>query len=421
MSTKALLPRGALLGVLLATMVPAAARAEAVTVRDPQFDAIVSAYQRDFPGLTEDAALRAATGQEHRIQLLEELQARDAAGFGGSWYEPLTDVQHINAVGSGAAAQARRLGDARGVTVVTHEVAFSLTQLQAIAADINTGGHPVLGRAAIDAAVPDPVANKVTVRLPAIELDRIRNSVRALPSGIELTEGEAPTVTPDACVSRFSCSTPLRGGIVLWAGAANRNECSLGYTARAGDGSRWALTAGHCGAITGPGPTWGHGTGAIGPMIEGRNSGNVDVARIHITNPYWQTGGYLYDYFNRDTPAVLHHAILARGTIQAGDIVCLNAWHSISENCGGIVQSFGERGMPRVNYDACPGDSGGGWFYVSPAGARLAYGLHSWSEENSGENTCHFHWTNDSYFTAIPDLNAHWDATTAARLRIEHF
>lgn len=41
----------------------------------------------------------------------------------------------------------------------------------------------------------------------------------------------------------------MRSGIVLWAATAGDHQCSLGFTARAGDGSRWAVTAGHCGAI----------------------------------------------------------------------------------------------------------------------------------------------------------------------------
>ena len=36
------------------------------------------------------------------------------------------------------------------------------------------------------------------------------------------------------------------------------------------------------------------------------------------------------------------------------------------------------RGMVRVNgLDACGGDSGGGWYWLTPSGRRIAYGIHS--------------------------------------------
>jgi streptogrisin C len=401
------------LGLLAAVVVtPTAARAGESADPNPQFEAQVAAYQRDYPGLGEAAARRAAAGQEWRIQLLEQLQT-EPAGFGGSWYDPVTDVQHVNAVGAAAAARVVALGAGTGLTITTHQVQHSLTELEDIAAGINAGSDPVLGKAAMGNAFPDPVANRVTVRLPSADYDRVRNSGPP-PAVVDLVEGDAPEVVPEACVSRFSCSTPLRGGIVLW-GGNHGNQCSLGYTALAADGSRWAITAGHCGDITGAGPTWGHGTGAIGPMVEGVNSGNVDVARIQITNPYWQAGGWMYDYYAPNTPAKLHYAITARGTVQAGDGVCLNAWHSDANNCGIILNSYDVRGMPVTSYDACPGDSGGTWFNITPGGRRIGYGVHM-----GGPASCKDHEKGYSYFTAIPDLNAHWDRTTAARLRIEY-
>jgi streptogrisin C len=422
--TKALISSATLLCLFTVGSTPAASFAgteppDRVSVRAPQFVAVVNGYLRSYPTLSKDQALRAALGQEHRIRLLERLQSQDAAGFGGSWYDPLTDTQHINAVGAAAATQAGRLGADAGLTIATHQVTHSLTQLQAIAADINAGKHPVLGRAAIDAAAPEAVTNKVTVTLPAADLARFRNSRATLSSVIVFREGD--TSSNPECASRLACTTPLRSGIVMWYltnQGVRQPWCSLGFTARASDGSRWAVTAGHCGTRSGEFAQWGHSAEPIGLIQAGRNSGNIDIARVQVTNPVWQTGGYLYDYYRPNVPAPLHYSITARGTIQAGDVVCLSAWHSVPDNCGGILRAFSPNGMPEVYFDACGGDSGGGWFYITSYGENWAYGIHK-GEQVGGTDTCHQHGTNNSIFTAVPDMNAWWDSTTAALLRLE--
>lgn len=418
MRTRTLITSVALLCLLLIGNTPARSLAEEpteqTTGRVPQFNALVDAYQRDYPTLTDYQALRAALGQEHRIRLLERLQSQNLAGFGGSWYDPLTDTQHINAVGTATATQAAKIGAEAGLTVVTHQVSYSFTELRAIADEINAGRHPVFGATAINAATPEVRTNKVTVALATADLDRFRSAKAALTSVIVLKERDTRSWVQDACVDRETCTTPLRSGIGLWMHSRRPAECSLGFTARAGDGSRWAVTAGHCGSASGEFATWGHSAAAIGPIQAGRDSGNIDIARIHVTNPVWQTGGYLYDFFQPNVPAPLHYSITARGTIQAGDGVCLSALHSQRDNCGTIVTAFGYRGMPQVTFDACAGDSGGGWFHITSYGENWAYGIHS-----SSGAPCHFHATYDSVFTAVPDMNDFWDATTAALLRLE--
>jgi streptogrisin C len=409
-----------LLCVLLVGGSPAASLADASTgpppARIPQFQAVIDAYQRDYPSLTDDQAARAAEGQEHRLRLLEGLQAQNPDGFGGSWYDPLTNIQHINAVGATAATLAGRLGTAHDLNVVTHQVTHSFAELQAVSAVINAGKHPLLGSTAVGAAAPDIRTNRVTVTLPVSDLDRLRADNAALSSLIVLKQGDTRATVPDVCYTRLSCTSPLRSGIVLWATRPGNHTCSLGFTARAGDGSRWAVTAGHCGAVTGEFGIWGHGQTPIGPIQAGRDYHNIDIARIQVSSA-WQTGGYLYDFFQPNIPAALHYAITARGTIQHGDAVCLSAWHSTAANCGTIVQPFGPRGMAQVSFDACNGDSGGGWFYVNHNGERWAYGIHHGQAYNA--DTCHDHARNDSTFTTVPDMNAFWDATTASRLRLE--
>jgi streptogrisin C len=58
-----------------------------------------------------------------------------------------------------------------------------------------------------------------------------------------------------------------------------------------------------------------------------------------------------------------------------------------------------KRGLVRVNgFDACGGDSGGGWYWLTSSGNRIAYGLHSRSSTG-----CHgSEGGSKSWFTALP-------------------
>ncbi|GIH11338.1 hypothetical protein Rhe02_94050 [Rhizocola hellebori] len=341
-------------------------------------EAIVAAYQRGYPGLTESQARRAYSGQERRIRLLEQLQTQQLDSFGGSWYDPYTDTQHINTVTQPAAEEALALSAGLGLKTTTHPVTISLKELRAQATKAG--------------ATVDVINNRLNYQ----------------------TQTDS---APEACTDKYNCGRPLRSGVVLW--ARNYGEiCSLGFTARGGDRSKWAITAGHCAEATGEGVTYGHGEQPIGPIKYSRNSGEVDVARIHVQGTYWSTGGYFFNLEDANTPIEVDHAIDNRGTIQIGDAVCLSSWHStLTESCGTITTAFGVRGMPTVNFDACSGDSGGGWYFPTTDGTRWAYGIHR--GQSSSGITCHQHTLNDSVFTALPDINAWWDTTTASTLRVE--
>lgn len=347
--------------------------------------AAVAAYLRDYPGLTPSQARSAYVGQAQRIRMLEKIQAQQVDGFGGSWYDPRTNTQHINSVGEAFAQTARTLGGDLGLTIVTHPVKYTVKELKAQAAQT---------QAKVD------VVNNRLVAAPAQER-----------SGL------------DACTDRFNCGKPLRGGLVLWNTFFGRANplCSSGFTARATDGSKWVFTAGHCANPSGEGITWAHGDQGIGPIKYFVNAGNVDVARIHVRNSYWSTGGYIFNDAAPDSPLAVNGAIEYRDTIQPGDSVCLAAWHSTpSEACGTIVDSYSVDGMPSVTFDACQGDSGGGWYYAGPSGGeRIAYCIHhGWTGPGPGTN-CHMHAIDDSLFTAVPDMNAYWDSTASATIRVE--
>ncbi|MFC0529735.1 S1 family peptidase [Phytohabitans kaempferiae] len=404
------------LGATLVAAVPAPARA---TPYPAEFQAAVDAFRQAYPGVGAAEAARRIDGQADRVRLLEGL-SRDFPGtFGGSWYDGATGIQHVQATTTAAASTFTTIATAAGVPVRAHLVSFSYRQLRQEFTLANDGAHPVLGATAADHSGIDVQANRVVVALPAAQVGQARAALASRAAGagaIEVLERGGVEAVEDACHDRRNCGRPIRGGIILWRGSYASASCSLGFTASAADGSHWAVTAGHCGAVN---TQWGHGERPIGPMRQVRDTGSVDVGRIRIDSSYWKgsTWGWLYNTQDREAPLSVDYALSSEATIQVGETVCLSAWHSTaSQSCGIIaeVNDASVRGMVRVTgFDACPGDSGGGWFMRSSTGQRWAYGIHSRSN-----NGCHVS-GGTSWFSSLPDINAYWDSVSSANIRVD--
>lgn len=402
------------LGVTLVAATPVVAGAAAPYPAD--FQPVVDAFRQAYPGVGDAEAARRIDGQADRVRLLERLSRDFPDTFGGSWYDGATGIQHLQATTTAAASTFTAIATGAGVQVRVHPVSFSYRQLRHEYTLANAGTHPVLGATAANYSGIDVVANRVVVELPAADADRARAALAAGASAIEVLARGGVEAVEDACHDRRNCGTPMRGGIILWRGGYSSPNCSLGFTASAADGSHWAVTAGHCGAV---GMQWGHGERPIGPMRQVRNSGSVDVGRIRIDSSYWKTStwGWLYNANDLDAPVHVDYALTSEATIQVGETVCLSAWHSTASlSCGtiAIVNDSGTRGMVRVRgFDACPGDSGGGWYMRSSTGQRWAYGIHSRSNEG-----CHVSGGN-SWFSSVPDINAYWDSVSSANIRFD--
>jgi streptogrisin C len=408
-----------LVGAVLAISPTSAAKAALPGSDQPEFAGMVAAYQRDYPGISRAAAEAAVAGQGARVQLIERLAQRDPRTFGGAWFNPRTGVQHVMALTPATSAAALDLGRALGSKVVTHAATRNFAELMELRATIGAGADPVIGVDGVRRARVDVVNNRVEVAVAPAVLSAVRAKVGGN-DGIAVVGGPAtvPPEFPDACVSRYSCGAPLRSGIALWYdNVSHAGACSLGFTARATDGSRWAITAGHCALNTGTtNHVWGHGEQAIGPIRYPVNGDRYDIARILVGGPYWTVGGYLYNPRSPNTVLNVNYAITSRSTIELGDAVCLSAVHSVvGTSCGTITDTANAgRGMPEVSFDGCRGDSGGGW-YALLGSERWAYGIHSGSQ-NSG---CHVAGSR-SFFTAVPDANAWWDREALATIRIEY-
>ena len=245
--------------------------------------------------------------------------------------------------------------------------------------------------------------------MPAQRLGQARTLKSS--SAVAVVADPERNVQEDAgCTSRDACDWTIRAGVKLWRGG-DGYVCSAGFTARTSTNVRYVYTAGHC--SNGNGVNWGTGGQSIGPMAAAANSGSLDAAIIRVTNP-WFTGDIGGEIYHEATPGrsvPLNGVAPSVSYMFPGETVCLAANYTEPNGpnyCGtiGLVSDWTVNGKTRVDgLDACPGDSGGGWYWLTSTGRRIAYGLHSQSNigcHNSGGN---------SWYTPIATANA-WSGLT---------
>jgi streptogrisin C len=359
-------------------------------------DAGVNAYLKSYPQMSKAQALAATKGQEKRKAVVSSLIEQHNDSFGGAWFDPPTGVLHISATKPATVASAERVALRHGVKLATHLVTRSFTELEQQATALRKG-EGELGKAAQGRVGIDVTTNEVTVALPQNQLHTTR-----VPAGVKLIADPGTASEPDhGCTARNACDYTIRAGAMIWY-SGGPNWCSAGFTARDANNQRIVYTAGHC--TVGAGVNWGTGTEAIGPMWTSQDSGAVDGAVINVTNS-WFTG---------DRGGEIYLTALVKGVapflsyIVAGETVCLSANFTVPTGgnfCGtvGTNSDAGNRGLVRVDgFDACGGDSGGGWYWLPASGNRVAYGLHSRSDfgchSDSGGTR--------SWFSAIPTVRA---------------
>jgi streptogrisin C len=341
-------------------------------------EAAAKAYRTAFPQMSQAAAENAARQQETRKALHARITAGSGANtFAGAWYEPTSNTSHVAATTAAARAQAASAGRALGLKVVVHSATRSYAQLESQATALRTS-KTGLGKVAAGNVGIDVRTNSVVAAVPARQLATLRRSAG---NAVKLVAKSTDKVEADyGCTARNACDYTIRAGSMLWRGSAGNNVCSVGFTGRQTNNQRWVLTAGHC--SNGNGVTWGTGSAYIGPMYASVDTGAYDAGLIQVTNPWFRydQGGEIYQsvYVNGVAPTL--------GYIWAGDTVCLSANYTnpTGPNFCGVIGTNSDpsvRGMARVNgLDACGGDSGGGWYWLTSAGKRIAYGLHSRSD-----------------------------------------
>lgn len=368
--------------------------------------AVTRAYLAAYPDLTP-AQADAAAAVQARIGPLKAALAAGADQFAGGWLDPYQAVVHVAVTGPGAATTAGTLGDRLGVPVRTHLVTHSLADLLRIADQLRAG--PV-GRLAGDRVGLDLRANQVVAAVPAAELPGLGRA--DLPPAVRLVAAAAPAVEPDVCHSRADCDDSLRAGLLLR--RPGGTVCSAGFAATDSKGYHWLLTAGHCAGLN---QTWSTGTThptEIGLMTDAIDSGTVDAGAIRIDRTaYVDQLGRIYMHNDPGRWIKVDGAAESMADIWEGETVCLSARYAdptAPANPCGVITAVSDpqvRGMVKVEgYDACNGDSGGGWYLFTDDRQRHAYGLHSRSSSgcNAAEATSWFSplpsfWTGLDYWT----------------------
>jgi streptogrisin C len=403
-------------GIVAATLamtagaVSAASGAKASPARDlarpdGAMSANVAAYRSVYPQMSVAQAEKAAAGQETRKALYTALTEKDSARFGGAWYDAPSGVLHLAVTSPAAATRAAALGRELGVDVSTHLVKHSFAQLERAAAALR-GGNSALAKAAAGNVGIDVRANKVIAAVASTRLTKL--TATKLPTSVTLVAKPAIKTEEDAgCTSRAACDWTVRAGAMLWRGSAG-NVCSVGFTGRTSGGTRYVFSAGHC--SNGNGVNWGTGGQSIGPMHASMNSGAIDASIIRVTNS-WFTGDLGGEIYHETAPGrslPLKGVAPTLSYIVAGETVCLSANYTQPNggNLCGVVGTNSDasvRGMVRVDgLDACPGDSGGGWYWLPSSGNRYAYGLHSRSDTG-----CHGNQGGSrSWFSAVPTVKS---------------
>jgi streptogrisin C len=360
--------------------------------------AISLAYRTVYPQLSARQAEQLALQNDARRALYDKLTSPDSAGtFGGAWFDPVANTVHVNATTSSALSAAASSATSLGLKVRTHRVINSYAGLEAQAAALRSAktqtGAAALGNVGIDVR-----HNTVVANVPA---EILAQAQAAAGPGVTVAAQQPQNIEEDlGCTARNACDWTIRAGSMLWRTNVGNNVCSVGFTARNSANVRYVYTAGHC--SSGAGVTWGTGTQAIGPMGGSINSGAVDGAVIRVTNPWFtgDAGGEIYQtlHVNGVAPTLSY--------LVAGETVCLSANYTnpTGPNYCGVIATTSDpavRGMVKVNgLDACGGDSGGGWYWLSSSGSRIAYGIHSRSVTG-----CHVS-GGTSWFSAVPTVKA---------------
>ncbi|MBE1465402.1 hypothetical protein [Kibdelosporangium phytohabitans] len=342
---------------------------------------IAKAYLTSHPGLTPAKARAAALAQSAGEHLKAEI-SKQWKTFGGGWFDPYTATYNLAVTSSSTGKALTAVGDSKGVKVNTPLVARSLDQLNAEAEALRNGTSALAKAAARNVGI-DVRTNQVVAAIPATA-----RRADLSQAGVIVVNGQNTTAQADACTDRANCDNFEAAGLVLRNGAG-QHWCSIGFTARNSANQRITLTAGHC--STGIGEVWSNGTATVRTVgsVSGRiDSGVSDVTRIVSTNTFYGdvNSGRIYIGAGSSTAPVK-----GKSFFLVNDVACLSASFTNPARggnpCATVTNTSdaGTRGMVRIDgYDACGGDSGGGWYWLASSGNRYAVALHSRS--NTGCN-----------------------------------
>lgn len=409
---------------------------------DPQFVEQVWIVMNDL-GLSEADAIAHVDGTLDRMGFRDKLYGEYPECIGGFSYDPVAALMTTYSASVECDAVIEEISAGYPFDVVLVRTNHTIDTLIAIADDLTE--HPPSGLSGFDFALADYENNSIRVVLSEVSSSRVlgtRSDDAILVDDPRLDDidiyidTDALTDVSEVCTSSYGCGFPLRSGVEL---KANGWISSLGFTATSRDGTRWALTTFHHGSND-VNMVVSHGQQGLGPVREAlKNDANgVDWARVRIDNQCWLNGtkGWLaspkatsVSYYSNLAPNALYNdgaiplSSYTGGTLglQTNDTVCLYARSTRSYDMCGRIAGW-SAGYRTVTYDACPGDSGGGWVFTTSSGQKVAVGIHQGGTEgcpilrgkatNSGNG-------GSSRFTTLNKVHGYMDATAGQLFRVD--
>jgi hypothetical protein len=262
-------------------------------------------------------------------------------------------------------------------------VRFSMTELLAVQSRLNSDlrGGVLAGLGVVSTSI-DARANAVAVGVSA-DSDAVRAELGKRYGGAVRPRVELPAQGGDAgCTSRTSCP-PAKGGIEI-VSSYNGNNCTIGFLVRVQSSpDPRILTAGHCIAKsggTGTSRTWSHNGTSMGWAELGYWTDGAD-ADVGLINPASGaiSGARNLLYGSSSSNIVSVSGYRANAEQVQGSLVCRSAVVS-GYHCGTIELTNRTKDVDGhtidhqwvVDFDGCPGDSGGPYYAGS-----IAYGIHT--------------------------------------------
>jgi streptogrisin C len=346
-------------GVTLAFAAPAMGAPTVIADSPTASSGLHEALQRDL-GLTP-AQAEVRFQQENSAWAAEKTLRTQLGGeFAGARFDAAIGKLEVGVT------DASRAADVEAAGAVARVVEYSSAELDAVKAKLDQRGSSV--PKSVTGWYVDEASNSVVVSVFGQD-PAVANWATGLGSGPVRVEhvAEAPRTL-----------WSLIGGQAITTGGS---RCSLGFNARNSSGTRYVITAGHCGNLGG---TWSGAGGTIGPVANSSFPTN-DYARITVSSASAASTPLIDRYSAGSDVTVAGSTAAGNGAAvcrsgsttgwHCGSITGLNQTVCYSQGC--VSQTI------RTNVCAEPGDSGGSLVTNPGSGTRVqAQGMTSGGSGN---------------------------------------
>jgi streptogrisin C len=335
------------------------------------------ALERDLGLSPEQAGVRF---QQEQVAASKDKTLRIVLGsdYAGSRFDGQTGTLVVNT------ADASRVSEITSYGVTAKVVEHSAAELNAEQAKLDKGSTS--RPASVTGWYVDETANKVVVSVYGNDA-----------AAVSWAKSQGANVTIEKVAQQPRTFWNLISGQAIRNSSA---RCSLGFNARNSAGTRYVLTAGHCGDLGG---TWSGSGGTIGPVANSSFPTN-DYARITVSQAAAASTGLVDRYSASSTDVRVTGstggtnggAVCRSGSTtgwRCGSITGLNQQVCYQEGCVG--QTI------RTNVCAEPGDSGGALVTSPGSGTTVsAAGLTSGGSGNcSSGGTTYYQTVNEALST----------------------